>query len=618
MVETSVMPATIERGLRCVRSLPACEVEGEPRFDAAAKRWIVEMSLRIEHTGPFVGTRTKWCVLLDVTYPFGRVAFHPASDGGITVTFPHQERNAVDRECRGWRGGKLCLDSPFRGERRPTSARDPVGDAEARLRWHVERALDWLDSAAAGRLLATGDPFEVPSRPYSALREWAQRRVVHDETAACFSAWAGREKTIGVVRLGAISEIGNAIGVAGFDERNGTTVRTWAGRQLVPAEEGLTGMWWLWPDAIVVPPWQCPGTWGELRRAGKSLGVDVDAVLQQLAPSLRGTKTNTLLLLGYPIPTRVGAPPSEVHWDAVILPRLPTASGKPPSGFRPNSRGWWQRDRHGAFGDKMTLDYLHTENWSGERLQARGRLSLPLRDARIAILGVGALGSCLAEQLVRAGLANIALLDGDSVAAGNVCRHAATLAEVGKTKVRAVAHRLFQISPAVQVIEIDRNLGSDEHAIVETLEPYDLVVDCTASDDALALLAGGWWAIPRVFASFSMGFGARRLFSFGVTGHAFPQQRFAADVAPWLQDEAATWADGEELLEGAGCWSPLFPARHDDVEMAAAVCVKEVEALVSQRPRKPRFRVFEKHESADGFHGFSVHRDRELLEVAES
>lgn len=166
MGETSVMPATIERGLRCIRSLPACEVEGEPRFNAAAKRWIVEMSLRIEHTGPFVGTSTKWCVLLDVTYPFGRVAFHPASDGGITVTFPHQERNAIDRECRGWRGGKLCLDSPFRGERRPTSARDPVGDAEARLRWHVERALDWLDSAAAGRLLATGDPFEVPSRPY--------------------------------------------------------------------------------------------------------------------------------------------------------------------------------------------------------------------------------------------------------------------------------------------------------------------------------------------------------------------------------------------------------------------------------------------------------------------
>ena len=225
--------------------------------------------------------------------------------------------------------------------------------------------------------------------------------------------------------------------------------------------------------------------------------------------------------------------------------------------------------------------------------------------ARRAPLGVGALWSCLAEQLVRTGLANIALLDGDSVAAGNVCRHAATLVDVGKTKVRAVAHRLLQISPAVQVIEVDRNLGGDQRAIVEALEPYDLVIDCTASDDALALLAGGWWSIPRVFASFSMGFGARRLFSFGVTGHAFPQRRFAADVAPWLQGEAATWANGEELLEGAGCWSPLFPARYDDVVLAAAVCVKELETLAAKRPKEPRFRVFAQASSDDGFQGFA-------------
>jgi hypothetical protein len=616
--ETPVIPAAIERGLLGVRSLPECEVEGEPRFDSSAKRWVVKMSLKIEHAGPFIGSRTKWCVLLDATYPFGRVAVHPASDGGMTVTFPHQERNAADRESRGWRGGKLCVDSPFCGERLPTSVRDPFGDAEARLRWHVERALDWLDSAAAGRLIATGDPFEVPSRPYSALKGWAQQRLVHDESVAGFSVWAGRENTMGVARLGVISEIGNAIGVAGFDERNGTTIRTWAGRQLSPAEDGLSGVWWLWPDTIVVPPWQCPGTWGELRRAGKSLGVDVDAMLFQLAPAIRGTKTNKLLLLGYPIPTRVGAPPREVHWDAVLLPRLLAPSGTPPSGFRPNSRGWWHRDRHSVFADKMKLEYLHTENWSGGRLQARGRLSLPLRDSRIAILGVGALGSCLAEQLVRTGLANIALLDGDFVAAGNVCRHMATLVDVGKTKVRAVAHRLLQISPSVQVIEVDRALGSGQRSIVEALEPYDLVVDCTASDDALALLAGGWWSIPRVFASFSMGFCAKRLYSFGVTGHAFPQQRFTADVTPWLQEEAATWADSEELLEGAGCWSPLFPARYDDVVLAAAVCVKEIEALTSLRPREPRFRVFEKQESAEGFQGFSVNRDWESPEVTVS
>ena len=617
-IEASTIPTTIERGLRRVRSLSACEVEGAPRFDASAKRWVVTMWLRIAHAGPFVGTRTKWCVLLEEAYPLGRVAFHPATQGGLTVTFPHQDRNALDREGRGWRGGKLCLDSPFRGERRPTSARDPVGDAEARLRWHVERALDWLDSAAAGRLLAPGDPFELPSRPYTVLKEWAQQRVVHDERAREMSAWDGREGTVGVAQLGRVSGIGNAIGVAGFAERNGTTIRSWAGRPLAAAAEGLSGVWWLWPHPIVVQPWHCPGTWGELRRAGKAIGIDADAVLRRLAPSLRGSQTHTFLLLGYPIPRRVAAPPSEVHWDALLLPRLPAGAGKPPSGFRQNPRGWWHRDRHEAFGDKMPLEYLRTENWSSERLQSRGRLSETLRDARIAILGVGALGSSLAEQLVRAGLANIALFDGDFVEAGNVCRHAATLVDVGNSKVRAVAQRLLQISPAVWVTEIERDLSGGQRAVVDALEPYDVVVDCTASDDALSVLAGGWWSIPRVFASFSVGFGAKRLFSFGVTGHEFPQGRFAVEVAPWLQDEAATWAGGEELLEGAGCWSPLFPARQDDVVMATAICVKEIETLTSQRPREPRFRVFEKQESTEGFNGFSVRRELPSMEAVAS
>ena len=605
-VEPSLVPSSIERGLRCAQALSECKAEGAPRFDALAKRWIVTIILRIGSAGPFVGTSTKWRVLLEDTYPYGSISFYPSDEGGLTATFPHQERNHGDKDGRGWRGGKLCLDSPFRGERRPVAARDPVGDADARLRWHVERALDWLDSAAAGRLLAPGDPFELPWRPYTALTEWSRRRVVHDETAAEFKVWAGRAGTIGVARLAAVVGIGNAIAVSDFDERGGVTIRSWGGRPLSPPAEDLSALWWVWPNPIVIQPWQCPGTWGELRRAGKGLGVDVDAALKQLVPRLRGTRTPTLLLLGYPMPARVGQAPSEMHWDALLLPRLPNAGGKPPSGFRPNSKGWWQRDRHGALSDDVPLEYLHAENWSGERLQARGRLPKNARESRIAILGVGALGATLAELLVRAGLTRIALIDGDVVTAGNVCRHTATLVDLDTPKVKVVGQRLLEVSPHVRVTELARNLGGDQRSIVETLDPYDVIVDCTGSDDTLAVLAAGWWSVPRTFASFSMGFGGRRLFSFGVTAHEYPHQAFRAAVEPWLKDEGITWAGAEELLEGAGCWSPLFPARYDDIVISAAVCVKEVERLVTQRPREPHFRVFARQDSADGFTGFSL------------
>lgn len=603
---TSTIPRAIERGLRSVRSLPSCEVENVPRFDATAKQWVVSMWLRIEHAGPFVGTRTKWCVLLDEAYPYGRIAFYPAAEGGLSSTFPHQDRNTANRGRRGWRSGKLCLDSPFRGERRPTNARDPIGDVDARLRWHVERALAWLEAAAAGRLLDPGDPFELPSRPHTGLKEWAKLRLVHDESAREFRSWSGRQGFVGTVDLGAVPGIEGVIGAGSFVDQTGTTVRSWMGRPLVALDETVSGVWWLWPQPIVVPPWQAPGSWGELRRAGRAMGLDVDSVLERLAPSLRGIKTRTILLLGYPIPTHAGSEPTEVHWDGVLLPQIPPAAGKPPRGFRPNARGWWQRDRRESFGDKVPLEYLRTENWSGDRLHARGRLPASLLDAHVVILGVGALGSNLAEQLVRAGLKKIALVDDDLVAAGNVCRHVATLDDVGDRKVRAVARRLLQISPLVQVSEFDAGISADRDAMVNMLDAYDVIVDCTASDEALSLLARGWWSIPRVFASFSLGFGANRLFSFGVTGHEFSQGQFAKEVAPWLRDETSTWAGSEELLEGAGCWSPLFPARHDDVVLAASICVKELEALTAQRSREPRFRVFEKRESAEGFTGFSL------------
>src|SRR5207248_679389 len=123
-------------------------------------------------------------------------------------------------------------------------------------------------------------------------------------------------------------------------------------------KEKINAFWWLFPEPVVVPPWQAPGTWGELRTVAKSRGLDADNVLRWVAALIRGGKTSSLLLVGYAVPLRVGAPPSEVHWDAVLLPRLQDAAGQPPKGYRPNARGWWNRDRHGKFGDAVSLEYL--------------------------------------------------------------------------------------------------------------------------------------------------------------------------------------------------------------------------------------------------------------------
>lgn len=616
---TVLPPPAIERGLRGLRGVAACAVEDGPRFNEQVKRWVLTVTLRRDVGAEFVGAATQWCVLLDETYPFGRVSFYPGAKGGMTATFPHQSRNEPSRDRRGWREGRLCLDTPLGGERRVVVVRDPVGDADQRLRWHAERAVEWLHRAANDQLLAAGDPFELPDRPHTTVRGWLRERVVHDESAASFTAWDRQVGSFGPVRFGVLKDIGNVFAVKSFETLRGEVVRAWSGRELddLAKERRVNGFWWLWPRPVVVRPWQAPGTWRDLRRIAKARNVDVDVTLRWLFPQLRGSKSSTILMLGYPMPRRVGEDASEVHWDALLLPRLDEAVGQP-RGFRPDARGWWHRDRYGKFADAVALEYLYTDNWSDDRLQARGRLPRAVRDCNIAVIGVGALGSVLSEMLVRAGVKNIALVDEDVLESGNVNRHVATLVDVGKSKVPVVAQRLRQTSPTVRVVEFSEKLSNDAKAIETQLDEYDIIIDCTSSDVALSTLERAWWSIPRIFASFSLGFAGKRLFSFGVSGNRFPHSAFARGVRPWLEHESKAWADNVEVLEGAGCWSPLFPARYDDVVLAAAVCVKELETLAAKRPREPRFRVFAQASSDDGFQGFAPENAPPGLEALAS
>ena len=62
-----------------------------------------------------------------------------------------------------------------------------------------------------------------------------------------------------------------------------------------------------------------------------------------------------------------------------------------------------------------------------------------------------------------------------------------------------------------------------------------------------------------------MGFGARRVFCFGVKAMGFPYETFQRHLAPYLQQELVDYGEQQFPREGVGCWHPIFPARSDDV-----------------------------------------------------
>ena len=114
---------------------------------------------------------------------------------------------------------------------------------------------------------------------------------------------------------------------------------------------------------------------------------------------------------------------------------------------------------------------------AGARLQA----------ARVAVVGLGGVGSWTAEALARCGVGALTLVDLDQVSESNVNRQLHALSgTLGQAKVDAMAERVRGINPACDVRRIDDFVAPDNAA--QLLDAgLDVIVDC--ADQAAAKIA---------------------------------------------------------------------------------------------------------------------------------
>ena len=120
-----------------------------------------------------------------------------------------------------------------------------------------------------------------------------------------------------------------------------------------------------------------------------------------------------------------------------------------------------------------------------------------LRAARIAVVGVGGVGSWAAEALARSGVAGLTLIDLDHVSESNINRQVQALgATLGAAKVDALAQRIADIHPGCVVTCVDAFVAPDNWPGL-LVEPVDAVLD--ACDELRAKLVLSTWALadPR-------------------------------------------------------------------------------------------------------------------------
>lgn len=100
-----------------------------------------------------------------------------------------------------------------------------------------------------------------------------------------------------------------------------------------------------------------------------------------------------------------------------------------------------------------------------------------LNNANVLLFGVGGVGSYAAEALIRAGIGNITLVDGDTVSETNLNRQLCALrSTIGRPKAEVMRDRMLDINPSANVTVINKFYTPDNDALVDFSE-YNYVLD---------------------------------------------------------------------------------------------------------------------------------------------
>ena len=109
--------------------------------------------------------------------------------------------------------------------------------------------------------------------------------------------------------------------------------------------------------------------------------------------------------------------------------------------------------------------------------------------AHVCVVGVGGVGSWVAEALARNAIGTITLIDLDNVAESNINRQIQALSNtLGQAKVTALAERIAQINPFCRVIQVEDFVAPENLDVFIKQPQFDYVIDAIDSVKAKTAL----------------------------------------------------------------------------------------------------------------------------------
>lgn len=144
--------------------------------------------------------------------------------------------------------------------------------------------------------------------------------------------------------------------------------------------------------------------------------------------------------------------------------------------------------------------------FSRTELLLGGQAMEKLKNSRIAIFGLGGVGSFVAEALCRSGIYNFDIFDNDTVCLTNLNRQLiATQHTIGMLKTEALKQRLLDINPDANIV-MHSVFYMPENADDFPFEIYDYVVDAVDTVTAkLEIISRAHKASVKVISSMGAG-----------------------------------------------------------------------------------------------------------------
>lgn len=353
----------------------------------------------------------------------------------------------------------------------------------------IERVGQWFTAAGAGTLVTE----DAPLHPPVAIASAKVKFVIKADTptlAGIESFWLGRAELAGQR-------------ADRFDAIGWTAIDDW--------DAPLTGSHSAAAVLLTQPmPHEYPLRFIDLYAALERAGVPLRLLIRILRLEALMTPVGepSYFVIGAPMRRKEAGAPLRPHltvWqlDAEALATLRAFTFEAPEGAaeREAALEWMVTAKVAwctVFEDRAEIVFRRDHDRLGAYLLAK----------RVLLLGCGALGSAIAEQIVRAGAHAIELVDNGTVKPGLLVRQRFTDADIGKFKVLALRDRLNGLGLPCAVTIKGNNLKAAALSPCE-LSQFDCIIDATASAGVSRRieqeLAASKLAIPLVGVSVSAG-----------------------------------------------------------------------------------------------------------------